>query len=107
MRESLDIDLKTSLPNSIEVFWRDGIALFRDDLKGCFDPIGVIDIHQVASEIAPDQSFDIMGDDSASGMTIRPKPDEGEAVHVQDLYGESEQFFKQSVYAAIHWPCRE
>src|SRR5712691_2163063 len=107
MRESLDIDLEASLPNGIEVFWRDGIAFFRDDLKGSLDPIGIIDVHQGASEVTPDRPFDIIGDDSTSGMAFRPKPDERDTVNVQGLHGESEQLFNQSVHAAIHRPCRE
>src|SRR6266436_5817133 len=107
MRESLDIDLEAALPNDIEVGWRDGIAFFRDNLKGRLDPIGIIDIHQGASEVASTRLFDIMGDDSARGMAFRPEPDEGQAVKVQGLLGESEQLFKQPVYTALHWRSRE
>src|SRR5262249_18003984 len=107
MPEPLNIDLEASLSNGIEVFWRDGIALFRDNLKGRFDSIGIIDVHQGAGEIAPNGLFDIMGDDSARGMALRPEPDEGQAVNVQGLHGKSEQLFKQPVHAAIHRPYRE
>src|SRR6202049_349223 len=70
-----DVDFENTFEKQTENHVRSFVAPFGNNLKGGFDAEGVVQIHECATEVAPDGSLDIVRHCRATGVTVWPKPD--------------------------------
>src|SRR5581483_12209520 len=105
--EIVNIDLKPTLPDLFQGGRRDGVSLFRNELKRGFDSRFVVQIHERTAEAQTLFSFHVVRHKGATGMSIGPKPDERYLIDTLDVHCLQQQRFMQQVHGAIKRPARK
>lgn len=103
----VDIDFEAALSKEKQKVWRDGVALFWDDLEGGFDAERIVNIHEMRTEVEASAGFDVVGHDGSGGRGIGPKPDEGNAFEMAGANGSRHEALEEAVNGLIDRPMRE
>src|SRR3954451_6172595 len=77
MFEVMHVDIETATSDPLHGAIRDCVARSRNQLERTFDPVPVVDVHQLFRELQPGRCLNIVRHDCACLFPIRPKPDEG------------------------------
>src|SRR5262249_50248882 len=80
MVQVLHRNLKATVGHRSQVFRRDLVALFGNNLERRFNPKAIVNIHKRPAEISPRNRLHVMRHDCTAGCAIWPKPNEGEPI---------------------------
>ena len=107
MIQIVDDNLETAIPNRLQECRGHVVPLLRDDLEGCLDPKGIVDVHQLAAKIHPARCFHVVRDQRTTGSALRPEPDERNLLQVLRPHGQEQHLLQNIVHRPVDRPVRE
>src|ERR1700719_4492092 len=107
MIEIVDVDLEAAFADGMQKLIRDFVADLGDNLKGRLDAKSIIQIHKRSAEIAAYGSLDVVGHGGASGIAVRPKPDERDTLAAPSADDAGHHAIEQTIDRLVDRPAWE
>ena len=104
MIEIVDVDLEAAFADGMQKLIGDFVADLGDNLKGGFDAESIIQIHKRSAKIAAYSSLDVVGHGGASGIALRPKPDERDTLAAMSADDAGHHAIEQTIDGLVDRP---